>query len=354
MDFKLLIPGAIGLWLFYVLVTNGFVIAATGKAGVWKFLQGITLFLVATGLFLIPVLDWFYVDRIRSGVQNSRMAASIASDLGQNPESLGLTGHGQAIIPEMDEIRGVFSGGSSQVSGSVPGTTSGQSATVVDGSTVAQTVTTVEEVSSQVESFARVDGVTVVPPLNLYNYYTGEQIGVSNDVTVSICGYGIDASGQWTWALGCEGESYNAVAVRISDITSGDLPAKPAGVIPEIQVVAETLPVEPVYNFDNAGVGECIIQEMTSNGISNATQFGLGWIPKGSGAWNLAAPNGFVSAFVGEVSEVWTLKSLKYPDQPPIEINGDLARQMGGKARNEVSVFGNGPLYEACVVKATQ
>ena len=306
--------------------------ATAGPWGVFLLIVSAVITVVAARLFLVPLIDDLYKN-VKGDVGDSVMAADIVSVLGAAPGNLGFTGQGASVL---DQGQGGNPFESAPVA-SVP-------LAVVSQQTASLASPTVFEFAGP---------VVVTPNTNLLilEYPDGRVVQV--DVTGSTptaCGESLlkrDDAGNPTHALACPAS--DGVTFALSQVTlPADWPQLPAGLL---QTAPEGIGGggEGGVPFDSPDMGQCIGTVLAQKGISHSSEFGANWLPAGS-SWTLISPNWGGRAFTLDQSETWTLMSNDW-ESVSFPINGELARQMGGKTgagKTFATVIGTGPIPSAC------
>lgn len=310
--------------------------ATAGPWGVLLLILSAVITVVAARLFLVPLIDDLYKN-VKGDVADSAMAADVVSVLGAAPGKLGFTGEGASVLDTREQ-------GNPFEASPVAGTASGQAQIVVGGQeTVVTTTPTVFE-------FAGPYVVTPVSNLLVLEYPDGRivQTNVSG-TTPTACGEDLrrrDAAGRPTHALACPAN--DGVTFALSQVTLPvdwpQLPTEFVYVAPEgVGGGGEGIP------FDSPDMGQCIGTVLAQKGISHSSEYGANWLPTGS-SWTLISPNWGGRALTFDQNETWTLVSNDW-DSVSFTINGELARQMGGKTgggKTSATVIGTGPVPTAC------
>lgn len=305
--------------------------AVAGPWGVLLLIVSAVITIVAARLFLVPLIDDLYTN-VKGDVSRSAMAADVVTVLGAAPGSLGFTGQGASVL---DQSQG-------NPFETAP-TTGGQQ-------TQTGTVAAAVVANPTVFEFAHPYVVTPTSNTIVLEYTDGHVVQVEvTGTTPTACAIDLrrrDVSGNPTYAFACP--TSDGVTFALSQVT---LP------VDWPQLPTELLYVAPEgvggggegVSFNSPDMGQCVATELVQKGIAHSSEFGTNWLPAGS-SWMLISPNWGARAFTLDQNETWTLISNDW-DSVSFPINGELARQMGGKTgggKTSATVIGTGPVPTAC------
>lgn len=320
----------ITLIVVWVVMKYAFKWAPAGPWGVFLLIVSAVITVVAARLFLVPLIDDLYTN-VKGDVADSALAADVVTALGAAPGDLGFTGQGANVL---DQNQGnPFE--AEPVAGEQTQTVGQNTEVIVASPTVFQ--------------FARRYVVTSTSNLLVLEYPDGHLVQMDvTGVALTACGIDLrrrDAAGQPTHALACPA-SDNVTFALLQVTLPADWPQLPAALqtMPEgVGGGGEGVP------FDSQDMGQCVATVLAQKGISHSSEFGTNWLPAGS-SWSLTSPNWGGRAFTMDQNETWILVSNDW-DGVTFMVNGELARQMGGKigsGKTATTVIGTGPIPSAC------